>query len=63
MAVETRIGSNEQAMVLFIQFIEESHAKDIGRQNAEFARLLLCILSGSWGFPQEFKRWRAERGV
>ena len=58
--METRLESMEEAMALYIQFIEERHANDIARQADEYAGLLLCISSGSWAFPQEFTKWRAK---
>ena len=57
--METRLESMEEAMALYIQFIEERHANDVARQADEYAGLLLCISSGSWAFPQEFTKWRA----
>ena len=61
--VEDKVESMEEAMTLFIQFNEERYANDdVWREN-EYARLLLCISSGSWGFPKEFSVWRSERGL
>jgi hypothetical protein len=53
--------SMEEAMTLFIQFIEERYASDNVRRIDEYTGLLLRISSGSWAFPQEFDVWRAER--
>jgi hypothetical protein len=49
--METRIESMEEAMALYIKFIEERHANDAAKRADEYAKLLLCISSGSWGFP------------
>ena len=59
--IKTTPETMEQAMTLFIQFVEERHANDVTRQADEYAGLLLEISSGTWAFPLEFQTWRAER--
>jgi hypothetical protein len=61
--VQDNLESMEEAMTLFIQFIEERHADDALRRVDEYTGLLLRISSGSWAFPEEFGVWRAERGL
>jgi hypothetical protein len=61
--MDPTIKTLEEAMTLFIKFIEERHANDAKKQADEFAGLLLCIPSGSWAFPHEFNMWRATTGA
>ena len=61
--VQDKVESMEEAMTLFVQFIEERHANDDVRRVDEFTSLLLSISSGSWSFPAEFGVWRAERDL
>jgi len=61
--VQDNLESMEEAMTLFIQFIEERHANDDVRKVDEFTSLLLCISSGAWAFPEEFGAWRVERDL
>jgi hypothetical protein len=52
----------EEAMAVYIQFIEERHADDAARRADEFAGLLLQMASGSWFFPPEFQKWKHRDG-
>jgi hypothetical protein len=59
--VENELESMEEAMFLFIQFIEESHPNDAHRRADEYTGMLLRISSGAWAFPTEFCEWRTQR--
>ena len=60
---QDKVESMQEAMALFIQFIEERHANDAHRRADEYTALLLCISSGTWVFPAEFGVWRAEHDL
>ena len=60
---QDKVESMQEAMALFIQFIEERHANDVHRRADEYTGLLLCISSGTWVFPAEFGVWRAEHDL